>query len=96
MKKRIEMTAEKNYLAYDDYRKTEGYLAEIFSSFQGEGGSVRGSCFGKRQIFIRFAGCDLRCLWCDSAEYRNPKYPECRVETVPGTWQFEKVKNPID
>lgn len=77
-------------------KKAKGYLVEIFSSFQGEGGSVRGSCFGRRQIFIRFAGCDLSCEWCDSAESRNPKYPDCRVETTPGSWIFEKYKNPVD
>ncbi len=77
-------------------KKAKGYLAEIFSSFQGEGGSVRGSCFGRRQIFIRFAGCVLTCEWCDSVESRNPKYPECKVETIPGSWIFEKYKNPVD
>jgi organic radical activating enzyme len=76
--------------------KVDGYIVEIFSSFQGEGGSVRGSSFGRRQIFIRLAGCDLRCQWCDSVNSRDPKYPECRVETVPGTWEFTKYKNPVD
>jgi len=73
-----------------------GHLVELFSSYQGEGGSVRGSCFGRRQIFIRFAGCDLRCAWCDSAQSRDPKYPECKVETKPGTWEFTTYKNPVD
>ncbi len=44
-------------------------MAEVFNSWQGEGGSVEGSAFGRRQIFVRFAGCDLHCLWCDSKEY---------------------------
>lgn len=51
-----------------------GYFSEVFSSIQGEGGLVRGSCFGKRQIFVRFSGCNLSdggfgsrgCFWCDS------------------------------
>ena len=76
--------------------KIEGYLVEIFSSYQGEGGSVRGSTFGRRQIFIRFAGCDLKCLWCDTAQSRNPQYPECKVEKIPGTWKFATYKNPVD
>ncbi|HAJ60375.1 MAG TPA: radical SAM protein, partial [Cyanobacteria bacterium UBA8543] len=37
-------------------------LSEIFSAIQGEGLNV-----GSRQLFIRFALCDLRCHFCDSA-----------------------------
>jgi organic radical activating enzyme len=36
-------------------------LSEIFSSFQGEGPYV-----GARQIFVRFAGCNLSCQYCDT------------------------------
>ncbi|MGC9778204.1 MAG: 7-carboxy-7-deazaguanine synthase QueE [Candidatus Heimdallarchaeota archaeon] len=79
-----------------DETKIEGNLVEIFSSYQGEGGSVRGSTFGRRQIFIRFAGCDLKCLWCDTAKSRDPNYPECKVEKVPGSWEFITYKNPVD
>jgi len=73
----------------------EGHIVEIFSSYQGEGGSVRGSCFGRRQIFIRIAGCDLKCKWCDTAHSRDAEYPECKVEKKPGTWEFETFKNPV-
>jgi organic radical activating enzyme len=41
----------------------EGYLAEIFASFQGEGAQV-----GRRQIFLRLAGCNLRCRYCDTPD----------------------------
>jgi len=74
----------------------QGHIVEIFSSFQGEGGSVKGSCFGKRQIFVRLAGCTLKCAWCDSADSRDPDYPECKVEIQPGTWEFTTYKNPVD
>jgi 7-carboxy-7-deazaguanine synthase len=37
-------------------------LVEVFSAIQGEGLNV-----GTRQLFIRFALCDLRCHFCDSA-----------------------------
>lgn len=36
-------------------------IIEIFSSFQGEGLFV-----GQRQIFVRFAGCNLNCSYCDT------------------------------
>jgi 7-carboxy-7-deazaguanine synthase len=38
-----------------------GYISEIFCSFQGEGAAV-----GKRHLFIRTAGCHLRCRYCDT------------------------------
>lgn len=40
---------------------TTGYVAEIFSSLQGEGPFV-----GERQLFIRLAGCPWRCDYCDT------------------------------
>ncbi|MBK5114226.1 MAG: 7-carboxy-7-deazaguanine synthase QueE [Candidatus Heimdallarchaeota archaeon] len=73
----------------------EGNIVDIFSSYQGEGGSVRGSCFGRRQIFIRLAGCDLKCDWCDTAHSRDPEFPECKVEKKPGTWEFSTYENPV-
>ncbi len=36
-------------------------IVEIFSSYQGEG-----LFLGAKQIFIRFAGCNLDCLFCDT------------------------------
>lgn len=40
---------------------SSAYLTEIFDSFQGEGLWV-----GVRQLFVRFAGCHLRCAYCDT------------------------------
>ena len=37
-------------------------LAEHFISINGEG-----RCAGELALFLRFAGCNLRCAWCDTA-----------------------------
>jgi 7-carboxy-7-deazaguanine synthase len=64
-------------------------LVEIFSAIQGEGLNV-----GTRQIFIRFALCDLRCHFCDSPNTWNaPK--QCKIERSPGLRDFEIHANPI-
>ena len=37
------------------------YISEIYASVQGEGPST-----GEAQIFVRLAGCPLRCTYCDT------------------------------
>ncbi|ASJ00681.1 7-carboxy-7-deazaguanine synthase QueE [Thermococcus gorgonarius] len=70
-------------------------MAEVFNSWQGEGGSVEGSAFGRRQIFVRFAGCDLHCIWCDSREYIDAsRVSRWRYEVEPFTGKFEYRPNP--
>jgi organic radical activating enzyme len=51
-----------------------GYITELFSSFQGEGPYV-----GRRQIFIRFAGCPYSCFYCDTKSAKEPKPSLCTV-----------------
>ncbi|ERN40208.1 organic radical activating enzyme [Rubidibacter lacunae KORDI 51-2] len=64
-------------------------LVEVFSAIQGEGSNV-----GTRQIFIRFARCDLRCHFCDSARtWGTPA--TCRIEATPGARDFETHANPV-
>jgi len=41
-------------------------IAEIFCSIQGEGLYA-----GQKQIFVRFAGCDLNCSYCDEPAARS-------------------------
>ena len=54
-------------------------LSELFVSFQGEGVHA-----GRRQLFVRFAGCPLRCRWCDTPESLVP-VPQCRILGADGT-----------
>ena len=41
-------------------------LVEIFESLQGEGRNVGRPC-----VFVRFAGCNLNCPWCDTETARK-------------------------
>lgn len=69
--------------------ETKAHLVEIFASVQGEGPWV-----GERQLFVRFLGCNLDCVYCDAPETKT-KQSRCRVETEPGSWTFESLPNPF-
>ena len=62
-------------------------LIEVFSSVQGEGKYV-----GCRQIFVRFAECNLQCAYCDTNFVTQPK---CLMERSAGSMTFDAVDNPI-
>ena len=64
-------------------------ICEVFTSAQGEGLLV-----GVRQLFIRFRGCDLDCLYCDTPQARSTEGP-CQVEDAPGSDCFTQRENPF-
>lgn len=64
-------------------------IIEVFSSIQGEGKYV-----GYRQVFVRLAGCNLACDYCDTATSRS-KQPTGQVEVTAGQRDFRTVDNPI-
>ena len=63
-------------------------IIEIFSSFQGEGLFI-----GQRQIFVRFAGCNLNCNYCDTNDSKSEKSGKLMtVDEVLAA--IEKVRTP--
>jgi 7-carboxy-7-deazaguanine synthase len=62
-----------------------GYLSEIFVSFQGEGAHV-----GRRHLFVRLAGCNLRCRYCDTPD----SLERTATYTVYGNRKVETRPNP--
>lgn len=54
-------------------------IAEIFPSVQGEGGRQ-----GEPTIFVRFAGCNLRCPFCDTKSAWTGGKPMTRDEVLSG------------
>lgn len=63
-------------------------LQEIFSSIQGEGILV-----GRRQLFVRFAHCHLKCAYCDTP--MTSVDGQCHVETPPGSGETALYPNPM-
>lgn len=64
-------------------------VIEVFSSIQGEGLFV-----GCRQVFVRLAGCNLSCRYCDTTEsFLAPPY--CRLEQTAGHADFISIPSPM-
>ncbi|WP_414470244.1 7-carboxy-7-deazaguanine synthase QueE [Methanobacterium sp. ACI-7] len=58
-------------------------INEVFSSIQGEGKLI-----GRRQIFVRFSGCNLECNYCDTPQGKDPN--ACN------SFSTEKLYNTVD
>lgn len=68
--------------------RIDASLIEVFSSIQGEGLLI-----GCRQVFARFADCNLSCAYCDTPFRVGPQY---RLETAPGSGDSLQIENPAD
>jgi organic radical activating enzyme len=66
----------------------KGYVSEIFRSFQGEGLFA-----GRRHVFLRMAGCNLRCGYCDTPDSLE-RTARCTVFEIDG--EPREVDNPLD
>ena len=64
-------------------------MVEILSTLQGEGLYA-----GARQVFVRLAGCNLDCLYCDTAAAHGGA-EACRVEKRAGSGEFACLDNPL-
>lgn len=66
------------------------HIVEVFSSIQGEGLYV-----GCRQVFVRLAGCNINCIYCDTPNGKAKDVKYARIERTPGMRDFIMVPNPI-
>ncbi|GIW42081.1 MAG: 7-carboxy-7-deazaguanine synthase [Candidatus Binatia bacterium] len=77
--------------------RSSGYLSEIFLSYQGEG-----LLLGQRHLFVRFAGCNLRCRYCDTPESltRGPQYrvtfPDGRETLAPNPLSAARLSEIVE
>ncbi len=77
------------YCIYNE-KMLKGYITEIFDSFQGEGPYA-----GRRQIFIRFAGCPLHCFYCDTSYAKDARPKFCDFFGGSSLIHSEKISNPM-
>jgi len=72
----------KNYLGLETGVETiKGRITEIFPSIQGEGKYI-----GTKQLFIRFAGCNLDCVFCDTDIEKHHEYTVSELVKKMAVW----------
>ena len=71
-------------------RASGANVSELFVSFQGEGVHA-----GRRQVFVRFGGCPLRCRYCDTPESLVP-VATCRIVGADGVHQRQNPMSGAD
>jgi 7-carboxy-7-deazaguanine synthase len=66
----------------------EAPVVEVFSSIQGEGPWI-----GQRHIFVRFAGCDIACRYCDTsaAASGQARASSCHAQKNASSFEFEEL-----
>ncbi|WP_017296460.1 7-carboxy-7-deazaguanine synthase QueE [Geminocystis herdmanii] len=85
------MFLSKNKLDYSLDLDYQYPLVEMFHSIQGEG-----FWSGVNAFFIRLAGCDVFCPWCDQKEtWSMKKYPSLTVENIVNNLQNINTKHII-
>lgn len=66
-------------------------LMEHFNTIQGEGFNT-----GKAAYFIRLAGCDVGCVWCDVKEsWDANKHPQISIQDILGFIQNARAINVV-
>lgn len=68
---------------------SELMMVEVFSSIQGEGPYV-----GYRQLFVRLAGCNACCSYCDTPESRQIP-PQAHIQAQAQEDRFVAWPNPV-
>lgn len=69
---------DENLINTDSYGKVEYPLMEDFYTIQGEGAHT-----GKAAYFIRTAGCDVNCWWCDVKDsWDEDEHPKVKVDEI--------------